>query len=32
MEHSDIQEALAYYNITAPDIEMLRHNENLTYC
>ena len=31
MEHSDIQEALAYYNITASDIELLRHNENLTY-
>ena len=31
MEHNYIQEALSYYNITAPDAELLRHNENLTY-
>lgn len=31
MEHNYIQEALAHYNITAPEIELLRHNENLTY-
>ena len=24
-------EALAHYNITATEIELLRHNENLTY-
>ena len=31
MEHNYIQEALAFYNITASEIELLRHNENLTY-
>ena len=31
MEHNYIQEALAHYNITVPEIELLRHNENLTY-
>ena len=31
MEHNCIQEALSHYSITAPEIELLRHNENLTY-
>ena len=31
MEHNYIQEALSHYNITASEIELLRHNENLTY-
>lgn len=31
MEHDCIQEALANYNINASEIELLRHNENLTY-
>ena len=31
MEHDCIQEALSSYNITATKIELLRHNENLTY-
>ena len=31
MERNYIQEALAHYNITVPEIELLRHNENLTY-
>ena len=31
MEPKYIQETLSYYNITAPEIELLRHNENLTY-
>ena len=31
MEHNYIQEALAFYNISASEIELLRHNENLTY-
>ncbi len=31
MEYDCIQEALANYNITATEIELLRHNENLTY-
>ena len=31
MVYNYIQEALAHYNITAPEIELLRHNENLTY-
>ena len=31
MEHNYIQEALAHYNIAALEIELLRHNENLTY-
>ena len=31
MERNYIQEALAHYNITLPEIELLRHNENLTY-
>ncbi|MCR5322287.1 MAG: phosphotransferase [Lachnospiraceae bacterium] len=31
MEQDCIQEALSHYNITAPETELLRHNENLTY-
>ena len=31
MEHNYIQEALSHYNIAASEIELLRHNENLTY-
>ena len=31
MEHNYIQEALSNYNIAASEIELLRHNENLTY-
>jgi hypothetical protein len=31
MERNYIQEELAHYNITVPEIELLRHNENLTY-
>ena len=31
MKHNYIQEALSHYNITASEIELLRHNENLTY-
>ena len=31
MEHDCIQEALANYSINASEIELLRHNENLTY-
>ena len=31
IEYDCIQEALANYKITAPEIELLRHNENLTY-
>ena len=31
MEYDCIQEALSDYNITATEIELLRHNENLTY-
>ena len=31
MEHNYIQEVLSHYSITAPEIELLRHNENLTY-
>ena len=31
MEYKYLQEALAHYNITATELELLRHNENLTY-
>ena len=31
MEYDCIQEALSNYNIAATEIELLRHNENLTY-
>ncbi|MCR5727012.1 MAG: phosphotransferase [Lachnospiraceae bacterium] len=31
MEQNYIQEALAHYNIIATEVELLRHNENLTY-
>ena len=31
MEFDCIKEALSDYNITATEIELLRHNENLTY-
>jgi Ser/Thr protein kinase RdoA (MazF antagonist) len=31
LKHNYIQEALSHYNITASEIELLRHNENLTY-
>ena len=31
MEYKYLQEALAHYNITATEVELLRHNENLTY-
>ena len=26
-----LKEALSYYNIALSDVELLRHNENLTY-
>lgn len=31
MEHKYLEEALSYYNIAASEVELLRHNENLTY-
>lgn len=31
MEHEYLEEALSYYDITASDVTLLRHNENLTF-